>query len=122
MPTVVIRIEMPPKGALEVTGQGVNPTDEQMAEERQARQEFLDAITQPLASLPGRPPRRAGNVSRVELLGANVWSELNHYLLLLTVDIGDPHVDWASILPPGAKVATIGSYAPLHEWPPDTSP
>ena len=121
MPTVVIRIDMPPKGVLEVTGQGSNPTDEQMREEKQARQEFLDAVTPTLASLPGRPSRRSGNVSRVELLGTNVWSQNNHYLLLVTVDIGDPGIDWASFLPPGAEVSTIGAYSPLLQWPEDAS-
>ena len=121
MATVAIRIDMPPKGVLEVTGQGSSPTDAQMKEEQQARQEFLDAVTTALASLPGKPSRRSGNVSRVELLGGSVWSKLNHYLLLLTVDMGEPDIDWASILPRGAKVSTVGSYSPLHEWPGDAS-
>src|SRR4051794_11232207 len=74
MPVVVIRIDVPPKGVLEVTGKGSAPTDEQMREEKQARQEFLDAVSPTFASLPSRPSTRSGNVLRVELLGTNVWS------------------------------------------------
>jgi hypothetical protein len=121
MPTVVIRIDLPPRGVLEVTGQGSNPTDDEMREEKQYRQEFLDAVTPVLASLPDRPPRRAGNVSRVELLGTNVWSQNHHYLLLIDVDIGDPRIDWASFLPPGAEVSTVGAYTPLRHWPEDAA-
>jgi hypothetical protein len=116
MPTVVIRIDMPSKGVLEVTGEGSAPTDDQMAEERRARQEFLDAVSPTLASLVGKPPKRTGNVSHVELLGANVWSQLNHYLVLVSVDSGEPDIDWSALLPPGAEVTTIGSYAPLQRW------
>ena len=117
MPTAFIRVDLPPTGVLEITGNGSSPTDEQMAEEQQARQAFLDVVTPKLAALPGRPPKRAGNISRVELLGSSVWSRLNHYLLVVTYDIGRLNVDWASILPPRAKVATIDdAYAPLHEW------
>ena len=120
MPTAVIRIDMPPKGVLETTGQGSAPTDEQMAEEQRARQAFLDAVTPALAALPGRPPKRAGNVSQVQLLGADVWSRLNHYLVIVTVDIGDPNIDWSAFLPHGARSGR-GSYAPLLEWSGDTS-
>src|SRR6266511_6053204 len=121
MPTVAIRIDMPPKGILEVTGDGSAPTDEQMREELEDRQEFLDAVVPTLASLPGRPPRRAGNVERVELLGTDVWSEVNHYLLLVTVDIGDPGIDFASLLPAGGEAAMVGSYASLQSWPEERS-
>ena len=88
-----------------------------MQEEQEVRQEFLDAVEPLLAALPERPPMRQGNVERVELLGANVWSQLNHYLLLVTVDIGDPRIDLASVLPAGADVSVAGSYAPLESWP-----
>ena len=121
MPIVAFRINVPPKGVLEVTGQGSSPTDDQMAEEMRARQEFLEAVTPTLASLPSRPSRRSGNVSRVELLGTDVWSRLNHYLLLVTVDIGDPHIDWDSFLPPGAEVSAIGAYSPVQQWPEEPS-
>ena len=118
MTTIVIRIDMPPKG-IEITGDGAAPTDDQMREEEKARQEFLNFVGPKLASLPGRPPRRQGNVERVELLGGDVWSQLNHYLLLVSFDIGDPHIDWASLVPPGGEVTVIGSYAPLRHWPED---
>ena len=121
MPTVVIRIDLPPRGVLQVTGQGANPTDDAMREEEQYRQEVLDAVTPALAALPGRPPQRAGNVARVELLGTNVWSQTNRYLLLVEVDIGAPEIDWASVLPPGAAVSTIGAYTPLRHWPDDAA-
>ncbi|CAB3810219.1 hypothetical protein LMG28614_07230 [Paraburkholderia ultramafica] len=115
---MVIRIDMPPKG-IESTEDGFSPTDDQMSEEAKARQEFLDFVGPKLAAFPRRPARRQGNVDRVELLGANVWSHLNHYLLLVSVDIGDPGIDWASLVPPGGEVTIIGSYAPLQHWPDD---
>ncbi len=120
MTTVVIRIDMPPKG-IEATGDGSSPTDEEMEEEQKYRQEFMDHIEPKLASLPDMPPARAGNVSRVELLGGNVWSELNHYLLLMTVDIGGPRVDLSTLVPPGGEVSVIGSYSSLKEWPEESS-
>lgn len=116
MPTAVIRIDMPPQGTLELSGQGSNPTDEQMAEEMEARKAFLDAVTPALAALPDRPTKRGGNVSQVELRGANVWSKLNLYLVLLTYDVGALAIEWETILPPGAKVTTVGSYVPLDAW------
>jgi hypothetical protein len=116
MPQVAIRIDMPPKG-IEVSGEGTSPTDEQMKEEQDARQELLDLIGPYVTSLLERSPHRAGNVTRVELLGASTWSQLNHYLLMVSVDIGEPHFDLESILPAGAEVSVIGSYAPLQEWP-----
>jgi len=70
------------------------------------------------ASLPNRRPHRADNVSRVELFGRNVWSELNHYLLLVTVDIGDPGIqkELSSKLPEGSKVSVVGAFESLQEW------
>ena len=120
MLTVVIRIDMPAKG-IEVTEEGVAPTDDQASEEQNRRQEFLDFISPKLASLPGRPPKRSGNVQRVELLGGNEWSHLNHYLLLVTVDIGDPDIDFTWLVPSGGEASVIGSYAPLQNWPGDPS-
>jgi hypothetical protein len=115
--TVAITIDLPPTGELETSGDGTAPTDAQMAEESQARQQFLDLVSPYLESLPKRPPRRSGNVSRVELLGREVWSQLNHYLLLVTVDIGDPRMDELSaLLPEGSQVATIGSFGFLRDW------
>ena len=116
MPTVVIKIDAPPTG-IEVTGDGTSPTDEQMKEEMDARQAFIDRISSELAALPTRPPHRAGNVSRVELLGTGIWSEMNHYLLLVDVDIGDPRIDLATLLPEGSESAIIGAYSPLETWP-----
>jgi hypothetical protein len=118
MPTVVIKIETPPTG-IEVTGDGTSPTDEEMQEEMAARQAFIDRVSPELAALPDRPPHRAGNVSRVELRGTGVWSELNHYLLLVDVDIGDPRIDLDTLLPPGSQSSVVGSYESLAAWPPD---
>ena len=91
--TLAISIDLPPTGELETSGNGSSPTDIQMAEEEKARQKFLDAVSPYLASVPKRPPHRQANVSSIELLGTGVWSQLNHYLLLVTVDLGDPGID-----------------------------
>jgi hypothetical protein len=66
-----------------------------------------------------RPPHASGNVSRIELLGASVWSQLNHYLLLIEVDIGDPRIDreLTALLPKGSKMSAIGTYESLLTWP-----
>jgi hypothetical protein len=92
-----------------------------MAEELRARQKFLDIVSPYLETLPNRPPRRSGNVSRVELLGGGVWSQL--YLLLVDVDIGEPRIDQEllAILPPGSKVSVVGAFDALQTWPEATS-
>jgi hypothetical protein len=119
MSTLIVHIDVPPVGELETTGNGSNPTDEQMAEETAAREETLDVLRPYLASLPDRPPHRSGNVSRAQLFGGNVWSELNHYAVLVTVDIGDPGLEGAllRILPEGSKVEVTGDLQTLDEWP-----
>jgi len=40
--TIVVSILLPPTGELENSGDGSSPTDEQMSEELQARQDFID--------------------------------------------------------------------------------
>ena len=119
MATLAISIDMPPTGELETSGDGTSPTDAQMAEETHARENFLDIVSSYLKSLPKRPPRRAGNVSRVELLGRGVWSQLNHYLLLVTVDIGNAGIDQdlSALLPRGSHVAVVGAFNSLQTWP-----
>jgi hypothetical protein len=118
MGTMAISIVLPPVGELEISGDGSSPTDAQMTEELQARQKFLDLVSPYFASLPKRPPRRSGNVSRVELLGTGVWSRLNHYLVLAEVDIGDPGIDeeLSAKLPKGSKVAVVGDFGSLQVW------
>jgi hypothetical protein len=118
MATAVYRIDAPPTG-VEKTDGGSQPTDEQMAEEQQARQAFLDAVSPHLAALPSAPPRRSGNVIKVELLAADSWSNLNHYLLMVTTDIGAPNIAFDSFLPTGTTISEIvsGDYKPLAQWP-----
>jgi hypothetical protein len=60
-------------------------------------------------------------VTGVELLGTDVWSEINHYLVLVSVDIGEPRLDVDS-LAPGGNATVIGSYAPLAAWPDKDDP
>jgi hypothetical protein len=116
MATVLIRIDMPAVGSA-VTGTGSSPTDDQMKEELQARKEFLDFVEPKLAALLERPPVRSGNVLRIDLWGGGQWSRLTEYLLLVSVDIGTPRIDFADLLPPGGKASTIdGSFEPLREW------
>jgi hypothetical protein len=116
--TLAISIDLPPTGELETSGNGSSPTDAQMAEEEKARQKFFDTISPFLASVPKRPLHRQGNVTSIELLGTGVWSRLNHYLLLVSVDIGDPGIDGelSALLPKGSKVTVVGSYQPLQTW------
>ena len=119
MATLAISIILPPTGELEKTGDGTSPTQAQMDEEMKARDDFIGTVSPYLKSLPERSPHRAGNVSRVELLGRDVWSELNHYLLLVTVDIGDPGIEdhLSALLPARTKISLVGEFAPVQEWP-----
>jgi hypothetical protein len=119
MATLAISIDLPPVGELEISGDGSSPTDAQMAEETQVRQKFLDLVAPYFESLPKRPPHAQGNVSRVELLGRGVWSQLNHYLLLVTVDIGETGIDkeLSAKLPAGSKVSVVGTFDSLQTWP-----
>lgn len=115
--TLAIAIELPPQGALEISGSDLDATQEQFDEELGFRQEFLDAISPYLASLPERPAHRMGNVSRAELLGTDIWTQMNHYLLLLTIDIGEPPLDLEAYMPAGSTARVIGSYRPQVEFP-----
>ena len=119
MATLAISIDLPPTGELEISGDGTSPTQAQMAEETQARQNFIDVVSPYFKSLPGRPPHRSGNVSRIELLGREVWSQLNHYLLLVTVDIGEAGIDQdlSALLPQGSQVSVVGAFGSVQEWP-----
>jgi hypothetical protein len=121
--TLAITIDLPPAGELEISGNGGSPTQAQMDEEMKARQNFIDLVSPYLESLPERPPRRAGNVSQVELLGRDVWSQLNHYLLLITIDITDGGIgaDLTALLPPDAQVSVVGVVDPLQQWPAQAS-
>ena len=120
---LAISIVLPPTGELEKTGDGTSPTQAQMDEEMKARDDFIGTVSPYLKSLPERPPHRAGNVSHVELLGRGVWSQLNHYLLLVTVDIGDPGIEQelSALLPPGTQILGLGDFGPLQEWPEPSS-
>jgi hypothetical protein len=90
-----------------------------MDEETKASRSFIDLVSAYLEPRPARPPRRAGNVSQVELLGRDVWSQLNHYLLLITIHITDGGIgaDLAAMLPPGAQVPVAGVVDSLQQWP-----
>jgi hypothetical protein len=117
MDTVVIRINMPAAGELQRSEEGSDATQDQMDEEERIQQELIDFVSPQLASLVERSPRRSGNVSRVQLLGTDVWSQMNHFLLLISVDIGDPSIDLHALVPPGGKATRIGSYSELRQWP-----
>jgi hypothetical protein len=119
MHMLAISIDMPPAGELETAGNGSSLTDAQMAEEMKARQDFLDLVSPFLQALPGRTPHREGNVSRAELLGASTWSRLNHYMLILAVDIGGAEIaqQLCELLPQGAQVSFRGEFESLQVWP-----
>ena len=119
MATLAISIDLPPAGELETTGNGTSPTQSQMDEETRARQRFIDTVASYLESLLNTPPHAAGNVTRVELLGRNVFSQLNHYLLLVTVVIGNPGIEGrlSALLPKGTQISVVGEFAPVREWP-----
>ena len=124
MATLAISIDLPPTGELETAGNGTSPTQAQMDEETRARRRFIDTVASYLESLPSTNSHRAGNVTRVELLGRNVFSQLNHYLLLVTVDIGNPGIEGhlSALLPHGARISVVGEFAPVQAWPePGTS-
>ena len=124
MATLAISIDLPPTGELETAGNGTSPTQAQMDEETRARRRFIDTVASYLESLPSTPSHPAGNVTRVELLGRNVFSQLNHYLLLVTVDIGNPGIEGhlSALLPHGARISVVGEFAPVQAWPePGTS-
>jgi len=120
MATVVIRIGLPPAGELETSGDGWSPADyARMSEEAQLRQNLLDLVSPYLESLPKRSARRQGDVLRVELLGSDVWSQFNHYLLLVTADVGETGIEQQlpALLPEGSKVSVVGaSFQPLQKW------
>jgi hypothetical protein len=120
MGVIAINIDLPPFGELETSGDGSSPTDAQMSEEMQARQNFLDTASPYFESLVKRPPHRFGNVSRVELLGQATWSNLNHYHLHLTVDLGLPpgiEQELLAMLPKGSQVSVGGDFEFLRAWP-----
>jgi hypothetical protein len=119
MGTLAISISAPPSGELETSRNGSSPTAAQMDEELQVRQKFLKIVAPYLTSLPERSAQRLGNVSHVELLGHTVWSQLNHYLLLVTVDIGDPGIDQqlSTLLPQGSQVSVTGYFGGIEDWP-----
>lgn len=119
MATIVIRIDMPT--GIDVTGGGTSLSDAEMEALQKERQEFQDLIGPYLAGLPERPPRRAGNVHRVELLGATTLPDLNRYLALISVDIGNPDFagELKELLPPKAEISVIGDYGRLQAWPED---
>jgi len=121
MGTLIVQIDVPPVGELETSGDGASPTQEQMDEEQAARDETIGMLSPYLESLPKRPPHRSGNVSRVQLLGKHSWSELNHYALIVGVDIGDPGLEQGllDVLPEGSTVAVHADLSVLDEWPAD---
>jgi hypothetical protein len=112
MGTLAISIQVPPIGELETSGDGSSPTQAQMDEEMAARDSLLRIVSPFLDSLPRRPPHRSGNVSGFDLLGGKVWSRLNQYLLLLTVDIADSRVsdELSNLLPQGSKISVLGEF------------
>jgi hypothetical protein len=118
MGTIAITIKTPPVGALEDgSGDGSAPSDEQMREEQAARDAVVNSLVPFLQSLPHRPARRQGNVTGFELLGANTWSNLNKYLLLLSVDIGGAGLadELAAALPSGSSVSVVGEFESLQK-------
>ena len=109
MAIVAISIDVPPEGGTS----GQTSADAQVGEE--ARQKFLDSISPYFESLPKRPPRRTGNVTRVELLGDN--SQFNHYLLLITFDLPFSLIQELSAkLPPGSQVSVVGEFDLMQAW------
>ena len=128
MTTSVISIDLPAIGGLETSGEGTSPSDAQKAEEAQARQDFLALVSPYFESLP-KASTRIGGVSRVELLGRDDWSQQNHYLLLVTinmVDMEDLRIPepvlripqaLSALLPKGSQVSVVGrDLASVQEW------
>ena len=119
MATLAITIDLPPTGELETSGNGSSPTQAQQDEEMKARQNFIDLVSPYLESLPERPPHRAWQCLARRAAGPGCpGQELNHYLLLITIDItyGGIDQDLAALLPPGAQVSVVG-VVDLEDWP-----
>ncbi|MFI6959871.1 hypothetical protein ACIBJI_41215 [Nocardia sp. NPDC050408] len=117
MGTMTITINTPAVGYREEgSDNGSFPSDEQMREEKAARDKVLQSMVPFLQSLPNLPPRRAGNAFGLELLGARTWSNLHKYLLLLDVDtVGGGLADeLATVLPSGSSVSVVGDSEPLE--------
>ena len=112
----LVRIDMPPVG-IEVTGWSGpgDPTDEQVSQEEDAREAFLEFTEPRIKGLFG-PLRQTGNVVFAKLLCADGWGQMNHYVLILGFDFPIP-VDYASLVPPGAQVTPIGLYGPINLGP-----
>lgn len=115
--TLAIRIDMPPTGELETTGDGKSPTQAQMDEEFQARQKFIDTVSPLFKAAAGRL-LRTGVVSQIELLGHEEWGQLNHYLVLVRVAAGGTGIPGAisELLPPDAQVSVV-NLTTLQDWP-----
>jgi len=111
MAIMIFSIDVPPEGGTS----GQTSADAQVGEE--ARQKFLDSISPYFESLPKRPPRRTGNVTRVELLGCRDNSQFNHYLLLITFDLPFSLIQELSAkLPPGSQVSVVGEFDLMQAW------
>ncbi|MEU5637625.1 hypothetical protein ACH47C_39005 [Streptomyces rishiriensis] len=112
----VFSIAAPPTG-IETTRDASSLTDQETAQEKQARQAFLNAVSPHLTALPAQLPDRSGHASTVELPGAGAWTQLNQYLLLVTGD-GDPQIEFDSFMPPGTTVTRVAAnLTPLSTWP-----
>ena len=119
--TLAVTIKTPPVGQLEKgSGDGSNPSDDQMREEQAARDNVVSSLLPFLQSLPQRPLRRQGNVMGFELLGTGTWSNLNNYLLLINTDIGGEELvdELATVLPSGSSVSLVGEFESLQKLQP----
>jgi hypothetical protein len=109
-------IHTPPVGELETSGNGSDPTDEQMSEEKAGRDHFVEGLTPFLQSLLD-PPAHLGQapITGFDLFGIDQWSKFNNYLLLLTADDGEVDIgedELVKVLPAGSQVSALGH---LHD-------
>ncbi len=120
MSTVLLTIQAPPLGELELSGpQPSDPTQQQMDEEQAARDDLVKTLVAVLKSLQDQTKfAHVGTVAGFDLLGNEALSKLNNYLLLLQISHGDIDRDWVvkelqKALPERSHVSVSDVFVPL---------
>jgi hypothetical protein len=120
MSTVLLTIQAPPVGELELSGpQPSDPTQQQMDEEQTARDDLVKTLVASLQSLQNQTKfAHVGTVAGFDLLGNESWSKLNNYLLLLQISHGNIDTEWVvkelqKALPDRSHISVSDVFVPL---------